>query len=113
MLFKLIANSKENGILTLITVTFSLTDEGETTVSIDTSEEIRKQYVTQIAELEGDTDKLKDNIQEQDDEIARLKQQIADLESRQPERVVETVVQHEEGTAEVYNIRFFSELYLT
>ena len=78
-------------------------DENELTpITRDVNVEIRKQYETQIAELESDTNQLKDNINEQDEVIARLKQQIAELESRQPvvERVVETVV---EGAATAPN----------
>ena len=68
--------------------------------------EIRKQYETQIAELESDTNQLKNNINEQDEVIARLKQQIAELESRQPvERVVETVVQREENAVNEVSLK--------
>ena len=48
--------------------------------------------------MENDTEKLRDTIQQQEEEIARLKQQIANLESRKPsvvERVVENVVQQD------------------
>ena len=72
------------------------------TVVSDSNDELRKQFEVEKNELETDIEKLKTQINEQDDEISRLKNQIVELEERQPERIVETVVQKETATAETF-----------
>uniref|UniRef100_A0A7M5X8X7 Kinesin motor domain-containing protein n=1 Tax=Clytia hemisphaerica TaxID=252671 RepID=A0A7M5X8X7_9CNID len=68
-------------------------DDGMTVVS-DTSDEFRKQFEVQKAELEEDIAKYKERIEEQEIEIQKLKDDIVELEAREPsERVVEKVVE--------------------
>ena len=64
------------------------------TVVSDTSDEFRKQFEIQKAELENDISKYKERIDEQENEIQKLKGEIVELEAREPsERVVEKVVE--------------------
>lgn len=58
---------------------------------VDTSEELRKQFEIEKTEFQNDIENYKEQIAQQYAQIEKLKDQIKELEARQPEKVVETV----------------------